>query len=109
MKLNNSKNETKNFCDNCAESGKCMLQEEMNLSKAMKNRIIINGSNKKNFLISQSDRANEPINDLENWQPHNLPKLKHETCPFHQSRSVGYVFNFVIFLLIVNFIILLCN
>lgn len=85
------------LCGDCEQSGRCLLNEQLNSSSkegnsSKKAPTIILGANLRKIIgnaKSASERANEPINDLENWVPHNLPKLKHETCPFHQIRSVG--------------------
>lgn len=95
VKLNH--NEAK-LCGDCEPSGRCLLNEQLNSThkedrnSVRKGPVTIRGQNSRKIIVnakSVSERANEPIDDLENWVPHNLPKLKHETCPFHQIRSVG--------------------
>jgi hypothetical protein len=83
------------LCGDCAQSGRCMLNEQLKSKPSIvkKGPVVIRGQVPHKFSAgsnkSSNEKANEPINDLENWVPHNLPKLKHETCPFHQIRSVG--------------------
>lgn len=98
VQLNDGKSE---LCGDCAQSGRCLLNDQLSAAKlsgsvaGRKAPISIKGQrprkapNVSSSNKSMHEKANEPINDLENWVPHNLPKLKHETCPFHQIRSVG--------------------
>lgn len=54
-------------------------------------RKTFSGADKRDLAFANkaaSDKSNEII-DLENWQPHNLSKLRHETCPFHRNESIA--------------------
>lgn len=88
IKFTDKEKETK-LCGDCQEFGKCMLNEQLE-KKASPERKTFSGAEKREAaLANKAKQSTDQVVDLENWQPHNMPKLRHETCPFHKVESVG--------------------
>lgn len=84
--------EKETLCGDCQEYGKCKLNEELEQRKSSPQRKTFSGAEKRDSALANkesSSNKNDQVSDLENWQPHNISKLRHETCPFHRVESIG--------------------
>lgn len=88
IKFTDKEKEAK-LCGDCQEYGKCMLNEQLAQKSAPVRKTFSGADKKESALANKANKATDQVVDLENWQPHNLPKLRHETCPFHKVESVG--------------------
>lgn len=80
------------LCGDCQEYGKCKLNEELEQKKSSPPRKTFSGAEKRDSALANKEASankNDQVSDLENWQPHNISKLRHETCPFHRVESIG--------------------
>ena len=75
------------LCSDCHKDGKCAIAGDL-VNKSVPLR-----QHHANNVHAHSD-TNTNANT---WhQPHTFSKLRHETCPFHQQKSVGFGWNFFI-------------
>lgn len=66
------------LCGDCKEYGKCMYDEELEKKPSSPTRKTFSGASKRDAaLADKSSKTNEQVVDLENWQPHNLTKLRY--------------------------------
>lgn len=84
------------LCSDCANYGQCSLSSKLSNQSIPLRRA--------NGVVQPKPHASISP-DLENWQPVKFvhdpyaaeKKLKHETCPFHRLKSVGWVADYFVY------------